>query len=293
MDEEKEELRKFIDAAHKLEFLTEDIYKKDDIYGVYRFSIGKLLGKGGFGYVYELKDKKINASYAMKIILKSHSKFKIVKDEGATQTKLNHSNIVTTNFLFDTCDYVAIIMELAEKDLFDHATKNKFVWKDAAKILKEISSAVSYIHSQGYAHRDIKPENIMKCKGVWKLIDFGFAVLSTEKLKSPCCTLDYMAPEVLEVANIRVDFYLGQPTDIWALGILLYELIFGKLLFYRKSYKQTYEAISTETVTFPDTPEIPENVKSLIEKMLDKNPKTRITIEDVKKILDELLFEKT
>lgn len=240
----------------------------------------------------------------MKIILKSHKKFNIVKNEAEIQKKLKHPNIVAINFLFDTDDYIAIIMELAERDLFDYAQENEINWEDAVKILKEISGAVLYIHGQGYAHRDIKRENIMgvsrgeaatKSEGArtegkaWKLIDFGFAVSAEETLKSPCSTLDYTAPEAIETAYGNVEFYTGQPTDIWALGILLYELIFGKPPFYKKTYTGTYESIRNDNVVFPDTPPgVPENVKNLIVKMLDKNPKTRIKIEDVLKNLDEL-----
>lgn len=119
-----------------------------------------------------------------------------------------------------------------EGTLFSHLKKNrKLPEPEVAVKIKEIASAVKYLHENQIAHRDIKPENIVMTHGVCKLCDFGWATVCDERRKTYCGTFDYAPPEIL--AGAEYDYTV----DLWCLGVLTYELLVGKAPFYHISRK--------------------------------------------------------
>lgn len=251
-----------------------------DVVDMTRYDIGKQIGKGGFGKVYEVSDIVTGEKYAMKVLDKNHHNFFKMKDEVAIQSSFEHPNIVKIEKSFETDNNLVIIMEKCSEELARYEKKvKKIPYKEAMGIFLQIVLAVSYIHQHGYAHRDLKPENIMKCGDTWKLIDFGYAAKEDAKIIGICCTLDFAAPETI-YSDIHSP-YFGKPTDIWALGIILFEMIYGKTPFYRKTHDATYKAITRSRVVFPEMPEIPEETKELINRMLTKNPTTRVDITHI------------
>ena len=106
--------------------------------------------------------------------------------------------------------------------------KSKTFSEEQAKFyLKQVIEAMSYCHEKGVCHRDLKPENILvDDSGNVKVIDFGFSASSRVKLKSFCGTPPFMAPELTKKVP-----YNGAAVDVWALGIMLYQMIVGKLPF--------------------------------------------------------------
>lgn len=98
---------------------------------------------------------------------------------------------------------------------------------EAKPLFQQIASGISYCHKQGIVHRDLKLENILVGEtGAIKLIDFGFSARSGQRLTSYCGTPPYMSPEI----TMKVP-YLGEPADMWALGIILYLMLEGRFPF--------------------------------------------------------------
>lgn len=173
-------------------------------------------------------------------------------------------------------------MEKCSSNLYQIAGDGLVLPEDKAMtIFRQVVDAVAYIHKAGYAHRDIKLSNIVDCGGTWKIIDFCHTISKDISIEIPCCTPNYRAPEALQIDDD--ESYFGQPTDIWALGILLYEMITGYSPFYRKSEAQIYKAIEKEE---PDYSKIGNpKIVELLKRMLEKNPERRANITQVKYLL--------
>lgn len=143
---------------------------------------------------------------------------------------------------------------------------------DSLSPFHQLSKALAYCHAKNISHRDLKLENVIyNKKGEVKLIDFGFAVHSKNKLRTFCGTPTYMAPEIVKKREYR-----GSKVDIWALGVLLYRMVTGTYPFKAKQDKELYRNIASgnydETI-IPDS-----KVKNLIKKMLTVDPLKRISI---------------
>lgn len=149
---------------------------------------------------------------------------------------------------------------------------------EAKHLFGQIAAAIKYCHSKNITHRDIKLENVLldETKNIVKLIDFGFStwIPNDKKIKIFWGTPSYMAPEIVS----KQEFW-GPPADIWALGVLLYTLLWGKFPFKGKSDAELYSKINNWQL------EIPEHVsyaaRWLIEKCLTVNPNSRITASEI------------
>lgn len=125
--------------------------------------------------------------------------------------------------------------------------KSKFTEQEAANIMRRLVSAVSFMHSRGVVHRDLKPENLLFTSSddnaEIKVVDFGFARLKKEKevLHTPCFTLHYAAPEVLNGDPQGYD----ENCDFWSLGVILYTMLCGKAPFHASSREDTAAAVMT------------------------------------------------
>jgi serine/threonine protein kinase len=136
---------------------------------------------------------------------------------------------------------------------------------------------LGYLHANKIVHRDLKPENVlMTLDGYIKLADFGLAkfLQPNQETKSFCGTAEYLAPEVLDMKGH------GFAVDWWTLGILMYEMITGRPPFMNANHHRLGVLIRQGVIIFPDAVRhgIPmsDELKDLIEKLLDKDPKTRI-----------------
>lgn len=146
------------------------------------------------------------------------------------------------------------------------------------EVFVSVARALAYLHSQNIFHRDIKLDNILINEvGIVKLIDFGFAVKNKsfdEPITNYCGTPSYMSPEI-----IKRKPYIGGKADIWALGVLLFKLICRNYPFNGNNDQELYASIINNELKF--CCDVPKKVKILINKMLDKNPGTRITSGEV------------
>lgn len=249
------------------------------------YVLGKVIGHGHFGIVREGKHIPTSKKYAIKTIDKRKMTLEMAgfKREVEILQRLDHPNLISTYASYEDAKYVHIVTELCTGgELYDQLiTKSRYKEKRAAKIMRQILHAISYLHQNGICHRDLKPENFLFASNSkdadLKLIDFGLAHKFGNKieLESVVGTPYYVAPEVL----------LGsydQKCDIWSAGVILYMLLCGKPPFVANSHKQVFNKILHHTPKFSNKywQVVSDEAKHLVASMLSKNPKERPTAQD-------------
>ena len=188
------------------------------------------IDQGAFAKVIHVKEKKTKKDFALKIVKKSESNIDLInrmKEEIQILKKLQHPNIVQYYGQIENTNQLFIKMEyLKYGTLGQWIQKNKNISEEQASlIIKEVLSAIAYLHQNQICHRDLKPENIMFSRendiSSIKIIDFGLSLQNFDSLCNSdyCGTLIYMAPEEIE----RKSYYLS--VDIWSIGILMYMLL--------------------------------------------------------------------
>ena len=254
------------------------------------YDIKEKIGKGKFGLVKHAIHKESGKEVAIKIMAKknmSTSDLELAKTEIDILKICNHPNIIKLYDVFDTPDYIYIIMEYCSgKDLFSYIEKRNYKLPEprAAEIIHKLSMAIFYIHSYGIIHRDLKPENILMTdntdKADIRLLDFGLSKIvgPTEKCTEPYGTLSFVAPEVLK----------GKPyeksVDLWSIGIIAYLLMCGFLPF---DDEHSEREIARQTIQdpVPYPMDIWKNLsveaKEFVASLLKKNPEDRIGIKEV------------
>lgn len=234
------------------------------------FEIGKLIGKGGFGEVYLAREKKSKYIVALKSIatdkLKEHQ-LKHLLNEIRIHSSLKHPGVVRLHGWFFERSQVYLILEYcSEGTLYEHLSKaGAYSEKTTACFVSQIVSALMYCHSKEVIHRDLKPENILLGPHhSVKLADFGLSVFTPNTRRDTFCgTPGFLAPEIVAKSPY------GKPADLWALGILTYELLGIK------------QDMSIEDVS--KLPHISQQAKSFLQGVLKQNPEERMTIADVQR----------
>jgi serine/threonine-protein kinase len=251
-----------------------------------RYEIEKELGKGAMGVVYLGKDPKISRVVAIKTMALSQEfeadELEDVKArffrEAETAGRLNHPNIVTMYDAGEEHDLAYIAMEfLKGKDLVGYTKQpNLLPLPKVLSIVSRVADALSYAHSLNVVHRDIKPANIMYDpeSDTVKVTDFGIArITDSSKTKTGMVlgTPSYMSPEQLAGAKI------GGHSDLFSLGVSLYQLACGKLPFEGDSMAQLMFRIANEEPTdiLSVKPDLPPCVVAIIKKALAKKADDR------------------
>jgi calcium/calmodulin-dependent protein kinase I len=262
---------------------------------VYEFE--EIIGEGTFSNVVRGVHNDTKTKYAIKIIDKSQvstekQKWRI-RNEIMLHKKCKHPYIAHFVEYYESDTDICIVMELCEGgELFNRIVeKGCFSEKDASRVMRQIVSAVQFLHGKGIVHRDIKPENLLYTNGSdesdIKLADFGLAKeLETSSgramLKASLSgTPAYCAPERLNEEQE------SKAVDMWSLGCILYFLLFGVPPFY--SQKEDEEECDDEiigsvmaaNITFPEGRAISDMAKDLLLRLLEKDPTKRITAEEV------------
>lgn len=253
---------------------------------VYEMKRGKTLGVGGFGSVCKGTNKATGAVRAIKSIVKSRTDEKQFAIEVDIMRSLDHPNIVKLYETFEDAKCYYLILELCQGgELMDAVTASHtgFSEKVAAKIVKQMVGAVSYMHSRSIAHRDLKPENFLLAdnsgvaSSLLKMTDFGLSKACPVggKLTSKSGTLTYAAPEVL-----KGDYTVQ--CDVWSLGVLTYVLLSGHPPFQgspdRISVQVMRGSYSFGGLRWSD---VSDDAKDLISKMIVVNPDERLTAAQV------------
>ena len=283
-------------TENELSFITKGIYeiypptnffyRIEDLDPLVINNKQKIIGEGRFSTVYLYKHKINGTLFALKKIsvkkiIESGNDLSIINREINIHSRLNHENIVKffsynkglneVNILLEYCPNGAIF-ELINKEGFDEFQTYKY--------FSQVVNAVYFLHKNNLVHRDIKPENILLNGDKIKLCDFGWCCeTNLNDRKSFCGTFEYMAPEIIK------EIPYGKPVDIWALGILLYELYFGVSPFNsnKQNEEQTKEIINNimQNKLFFNRKSIAYDMKDLIIHMLENDVNRRYTIDEV------------
>ncbi len=252
-----------------------------------RYQLGRVLGRGAMGMVYEAQDPKLGRRVAIKTILKSHLLDDTIAREYSARflreaqavARLNHPHIVTV-FDFGEEDEVAyIVMEFIEgRELAQHFESKQFFDRPTAvRMLCELLDALAYAHEHGIVHRDIKPANIMVDRqGRVKLTDFGVARLADSNADrtvpgTMVGTPNYMSPEQIQGQAV------GSRADLFAAGVVLYQFLTHQRPFAGNGQWTVQRKILTEDPVPPSVanPEVPPVFDAIVRRALAKNPDQR------------------
>jgi eukaryotic-like serine/threonine-protein kinase len=258
--------------------------------GVYE--VTAQIGAGGMGEVYRATDTSLKRSVAIKVLPASMAgdanRLARFQREAEVLAALNHPNIAAIYGLEKTADFTAIVMELVEgDDLSDWLARGAVPMDEALPIAKQITGALEAAHGQGIIHRDLKPANIMvRADGTVKVLDFGLAKAMEPAAGSPGTST---SPTITSPAMTQAGMILGtaaymspeqaqgrptdKRTDIWAFGVLFYELLSGRRLFDGDSVQATLMQVLTKE---PDLSRVPVGARRLLERCLARDPARRL-----------------
>lgn len=254
---------------------------------IHYYRVESLLGEGGMGTVYRAHDTHLERPVAVKMLhthlVNQVSFMERFRNEALILARLNHPNIaVVYNFLQDGTDYF-MAMEYVEGDSLETLIRRvgALPVEVAAEITRQGLEGLAHAHRKGVLHRDIKPANLMMTpEGNIKLMDFGIArVVGEQRLTQVnriVGTLEYMAPELVQGEAPST------ASDIYAMGILLYELLSGQLPFASRTDYALMQAIIQEkpVALRKVNANVPKELEAVVQKALEKNPAKRFT--DVK-----------
>ena len=251
------------------------------------YKITEKLGEGGMGEVYLADDIKLDRKVAIKFLpqhlTKDKDNVERFEREAKAAASLNHPNIVTIYDVLEEGDQLCIVMEYVDgKSLRDVINEYNLGLDKIIDVIRQISEGLSKAHKAGIVHRDIKPENILIDQDARvKILDFGLAKLKgvskLTKETSTVGTIHYMSPE--QIRGGEVD----QRSDIFSLGVVLYEILAGDVPF-KGDYDQAV-AYSIQSEEFEPIDDISPEHDEMLHKFLAKNPNNRY------QNMDELLKE--
>uniref|UniRef100_A0AC34Q2M4 Protein kinase domain-containing protein n=1 Tax=Panagrolaimus sp. JU765 TaxID=591449 RepID=A0AC34Q2M4_9BILA len=249
------------------------------------YEIGSLIGQGNFSDVFLVYSQENSRKYAVKEIDKSrmHGKLYFVENEISILKKCEHKNICKLIDAFECDNSYFLVFEYAMKgDLFELIKRyGKLSEPAAARIIHQISSALSYLHSRKVVHRDVKPENILLgSEYCVKLTDFGLACTVTGPLYRICGTPTYVAPEIL----LKEGY--GLEVDIWSMGILLHIMLVGFAPFRSSDRATLFRLITKANVSFdlPHWNKVSPKAKMLLTNILTPNITRRLTAHEIMNI---------
>ncbi|KAK9122547.1 hypothetical protein Sjap_012149 [Stephania japonica] len=259
-----------------------------------KYELGRTIGEGTFAKVKFARNVETGEAVALKILDKEkvlrHKMAEQIKREIATMKLIKHPNVVQLYEVMGSKTKIFIVLEFVTGgELFDKIVNHGRMREDEARrYFQQLINAVDYCHSRGVYHRDLKPENLLlDACGNLKVSDFGLSALSQQVrddglLHTTCGTPNYVAPEVLNDRG-----YDGVTADLWSCGVILFVLLAGYLPFDESNLMNLYKKISLAEFSCP--PWVSFEARKLLNRILDPNPMTRITIPQ---ILEDAWFKK-
>jgi len=280
-----------------------------------QYKLQGVVGQGSYGIVKLAYNEEDDKNYAMKILSKKKLKkkagifgraaphrkgsagTKIKKPENpldkvyreiAIMKKLDHPNVVKLVEVLDDPedDQLYMVFELLERgEVLEVPCDKPLSEPQAWTGFRDVLLGLEYLHYQKIIHRDIKPSNLLKADtGEVKIADLGVSnefdgndAFFTSTVGTPAFT----PPESISQQPGEPP-YSGKLADIWALGVTLYSLVFGKVPFYDENILALYNKIRIHDVKIPDQFEISTELEDLIKRMLTKDPNNRITLSQIK-----------
>jgi eukaryotic-like serine/threonine-protein kinase len=279
------------------------------------YEITSQLGKGGMGEVYQAKDLKLGRQAALKtlpaLFAGDHERLRRFTQEARSASALNHPNIVTIYEIVESGQWYCIAEELIEGEtLRQRLAHTRMTISEVLEMGLQIASALTAAHEAGITHRDIKPENVMlRHDGLVKVLDFGLAKLTPHEAPQLATetmiqeqsstatgmvmgTPRYMSPE--QARGVKID----ARTDIFSLGVVLYEMVAGRRPFEGATTNDVLAALlAKEPAPLQHyCPAVPTELQRIISHALAKEPEERYqTIKDLgldlKHLKQELEYE--
>jgi serine/threonine protein kinase len=279
-----------------------------------RYEIRTLLGVGGMGEVYLAQDTQLLRSVALKLLppdfTRNAERLRRFKQEALAASALNHPNILTIHEIGSAGGTDFIVTEFIDGiSLRELMAKQPLSIGQVLDICSQIASALAAAHTAGIVHRDIKPENVMvRRDGYVKVLDFGLAKLT--QIPGPRSSSEASTVQVVQTDPGKVmgtakymspeqarGFEVSEQTDIWSLGVILYELAAGRAPFEGQSGTDVLASILTaEPVPLQrHSPDIPSELQRIVRKALRKDPEERYQLAkelalDLRNLRRELEF---
>ncbi|KAK1552676.1 hypothetical protein Q3G72_021528 [Acer saccharum] len=257
-----------------------------------KYEVGRTIGEGTFAKVKFAQNTETGESVAMKVLDRStiikHKMADQIKREISIMKLVRHPYVVRLHEVIASRTKIYIILEfITGGELFDKIVHHgRLSEAESRRYFQQLVDGVDYCHSKGVYHRDLKPENLLlDSLGNLKISDFGLSALPEQGvslLRTTCGTPNYVAPEVLSHKG-----YNGAVADVWSCGVILYVLMAGYLPFDELDLTTLYSKVEKAEFSCPSW--FPVGAKSLIYRILDPNPETRITIEQIR---DDEWFKK-
>jgi Tol biopolymer transport system component len=265
------------------------------------------LGAGGMGEVYRATDSKLGRDVALKILPEAFAqdaqRMTRFQREAQVLASLNHSNIATIHGIEDGAGVRALVMELVEgPTLAERIAQGALSLEEALPIAKQIAEALEYAHDRGIIHRDLKPANVkITADGKVKVLDFGLAKALSDDVSvqdashSPTLSMAATKAGVIlgTAAYMSPEQARGKPADrradIWAFGVVLYEMLSGRQIFGGETASDSMAAVITREPDWTALPAgVPRRVRELLRRCLVKDPRRRLqAIGDARIELEE------
>jgi len=258
------------------------------------FEMLKVIGRGSFGKVMQVRKKGSETIYAMKILKKKaiiqRNQVEHTLAERKILEALKHPFLMTLRYAFQTETKLYFVLDYyTGGELFFHLKKKRrFTEPEARIIVAEVGLALGHLHSLDVIYRDLKPENVLlDNEGHACLTDFGLSKdlgPDSQTTKTFCGTPEYLAPEIV------LNKGHSKPVDWWALGILLYELCVGIPPFYSQNVNEMYRLIREAPLRFP--PALSSPIKQVIARLLKRDPQRRLGSgpRDIDEIKEQQFF---
>lgn len=250
------------------------------------FVLKERIGRGNFGNVYRAKERTTGFPVALKIMARQ----KIIEDLMVEQLRIEievqsllstHEHVLKLYGFFWTNSHVYLVLEYASGGMLHHAPKSHGVFREqlAGYYTYQMATALKFAHENNVIHRDMKPENVLlDSEGKIKIADFGWSAHgSIDRRKTMCGTLDFLAPEIC------LNKSYGKGVDVWALGVMTYEMLCGKPPFEstgEDASLQTKRRIVSGKYSYPNH-RIGILAKHFIKQTLNVSPRMRINMTNV------------
>jgi len=269
------------------------------------------LGAGGMGEVYRARDTQLGRDVALKVMPEALGRdphlLARFEREAKLLAQLNHPNIAHLYGLETGGEQPALVMELVEgPTLAERLERGALDLRDSLEIARQIAEALEDAHERGIVHRDLKPQNVkLTADGRVKVLDFGLAKAleppeasqaDRSLAHSPTLTLGthegtilgtaaYMAPE--QARGERVD----RRADVWAFGVVLYEMLAGRRLFEGRSTPDVLGAVLRQELDFTSLPDrVPASIRRLLRRAVERDPHQRLhDVADARLVIEDVL----
>jgi eukaryotic-like serine/threonine-protein kinase len=268
------------------------------------YEVAAQIGAGGMGEVYRARHTKLQRDVAIKVLPEALAqeidRLSRFEREARALAALNHRNIAQIHGLEESGGIKALVMELVEgQTLADRIAEAPIPLNEALPIAKQIAEALEAAHEQGIVHRDLKPANIkLRPDDTVKVLDFGLAkaiepaiamspLSESTPIGTPAVTEagiilgtpTYMSPEQAEGRPV------DKRTDIWAFGVVVYEMLTGRVPFSGESFAGTVAAVLRAD---PDWSRVPPAIQPMLVACLEKDPRRRLRdVGDAWRLLEQ------